>query len=128
VSEVPGPLGARLDRIGVCLMPALDYSLVADVYDRFLKADLDVASFREDSKEVSGDVLKLMCGTGHCPRIAAKGIRSRSGRLCGMDRLPWQGVLPITFRLIALKQFQHLAVRAGLVMERFTVITSGPRM
>jgi SAM-dependent methyltransferase len=45
-------------------MPALDYSQVADVYDRFVKSDLDVAFFREESKRISGRVLELMCGTG----------------------------------------------------------------
>jgi SAM-dependent methyltransferase len=45
-------------------MPALDYSLVADIYDRFVQTDLDVAFFREELGRVAGHVLELMCGTG----------------------------------------------------------------
>lgn len=45
-------------------MPAVDYSLVADIYDRFVKTDLDVQFFQEESKRIPGHVLELMCGTG----------------------------------------------------------------
>lgn len=45
-------------------MSACDYSLVADIYDGYVKTDLDVAFFREESKKAKGRVLELMCGTG----------------------------------------------------------------
>jgi SAM-dependent methyltransferase len=54
-------------------MPAFDYSLVADIYDTYVKTDLDVAFFREESVKVAGRVLELMCGTGRLtlPLLAA---------------------------------------------------------
>jgi SAM-dependent methyltransferase len=45
-------------------MPAFDYCLVADIYDKYVKTDLDVAFFREESGKAAGRVLELMCGTG----------------------------------------------------------------
>jgi SAM-dependent methyltransferase len=45
-------------------MPALDYRQVADLYDRFVKTDLDVAFFTAEAQKVPGQVLELMCGTG----------------------------------------------------------------
>jgi SAM-dependent methyltransferase len=45
-------------------MPAVDYTMLADIYDRFVKTDLDVAFFREEVRQVKGGVLELMCGTG----------------------------------------------------------------
>lgn len=45
-------------------MPALDYSLLADVYDKFVKTDLDVEFFLKESEGMGGEVLELMCGTG----------------------------------------------------------------
>jgi SAM-dependent methyltransferase len=45
-------------------MPAFDYSQVADIYDKYVKTDLDVAFFREESGKAAGRVLELMCGTG----------------------------------------------------------------
>jgi len=54
-------------------MPAFDYSLLADVYDKFVKTDLDVAFFLDESEGISGGVLELMCGTGRLsmPLLAA---------------------------------------------------------
>jgi SAM-dependent methyltransferase len=45
-------------------MPAFNYSLVADIYDRYVTAELDIPFFREESRGVTGRVLELMCGTG----------------------------------------------------------------
>jgi SAM-dependent methyltransferase len=45
-------------------MPALDYSLIADIYDKYVKTELDVPFFRRESSGVTGPVLELMCGTG----------------------------------------------------------------
>jgi SAM-dependent methyltransferase len=45
-------------------MPAFDYSLVADIYDKYVTTDLDVRFFLEESNRVKGRVLELMCGTG----------------------------------------------------------------
>lgn len=56
-------------------MPALDYSLLADVYDRFVKTDLDVAFFLEESDGITGGVLELMCGTGRVSMpLLARGV------------------------------------------------------
>jgi SAM-dependent methyltransferase len=45
-------------------MPALDYSLLSDVYDKFVKTDLDVEFFLKESEGMTDGVLELMCGTG----------------------------------------------------------------
>ena len=45
-------------------MPAFDYSAVADIYDAYVRTDLDVPFFIEESLRASGPVLELMCGTG----------------------------------------------------------------
>ena len=45
-------------------MPALDYSLIAAVYDDFCDFDLDLDFFRSLLTRRAGRVLELMAGTG----------------------------------------------------------------
>lgn len=45
-------------------MPAFDYSLVADIYDQYVRADFDVQFFRDEASRAHVRVLELMCGTG----------------------------------------------------------------
>jgi SAM-dependent methyltransferase len=45
-------------------MPAMDYSLVAELYDRYVKVDFDIPFFSEEAKRAAGPVLELMVGTG----------------------------------------------------------------
>jgi predicted RNA methylase len=56
-------------------MPACDYSLVADIYDGYVRTDLDFAFFREESEKAKGRVLELMCGTGRLTlALLAEGV------------------------------------------------------
>jgi SAM-dependent methyltransferase len=44
--------------------PAIDYDLVADIYDLFVTSDFDVGFYVEEAGRVRGKVLELMSGTG----------------------------------------------------------------
>ncbi len=54
----------------------IDYALVADLYDTYVKTTFDVQFFLNQTKKVSGEVLELMSGTGRLsiPLIEA-GVR-----------------------------------------------------
>lgn len=43
---------------------AMDYSLFADLYDAYVRSDLDVPFFLQEARQVRGGVLELMSGTG----------------------------------------------------------------
>jgi SAM-dependent methyltransferase len=65
-------------------MPALDYSLIADIYDSFVQSDQDISFFQESVRGVSGRVLELMCGTG---RVSLPLLASGASLTC-VDHSP----------------------------------------
>ena len=44
--------------------PALDYALIADLYDEMVRFEADLPFFLEECRTAEGPVLELMCGTG----------------------------------------------------------------
>lgn len=54
----------------------IDYDLIADLYDEYVRVDFDVPFFLDEAKKATGDVLELMSGTGRMsvPLIEA-GVR-----------------------------------------------------
>lgn len=55
---------------------AIDYTNIADLYDFYVKTDVDIPFFLNEAKKCAGEVLELMAGTGRVsiPLIEA-GIR-----------------------------------------------------
>lgn len=43
---------------------AIEFARVADIYDEFVRTELDVPFFLSETRKASGEVLELMCGTG----------------------------------------------------------------
>ncbi len=65
-------------------MPAYDYSVVAAIYDHYVRTDFDVPFFVEESRTAKGSVLELMCGTG---RLSLPLLRSGVSLTC-VDQSP----------------------------------------
>ena len=42
----------------------IDFDLVADLYDVYVRSDVDVGFWTEEAASAAGDVLELMCGSG----------------------------------------------------------------
>ena len=42
----------------------MDYSLFADLYDAYVKTDLDIPFYLQEASQIKGKVLELMSGTG----------------------------------------------------------------
>lgn len=42
----------------------INFDYVADIYDFYVNTDFDVKFFMNETKDVKGEILKLMCGTG----------------------------------------------------------------
>lgn len=42
----------------------IDFGIVSDIYDDYVKVDFDIPFYKSLCKEYSGNVLELMCGTG----------------------------------------------------------------
>jgi SAM-dependent methyltransferase len=60
-------------------MPAFNYALIADVYDRYVTVDFDIPFYLEESRRTEGRVLELMCGTG---RISLPLLRAGVSLTC----------------------------------------------
>ena len=45
-------------------MPAMDYDRVAELYDAYVQGDFDLDFFIREARQVPGEVLELMSGTG----------------------------------------------------------------
>ena len=45
-------------------MPSMKYERIAALYDIYVQTDLDLDFFQNETKEISGEVLELMSGTG----------------------------------------------------------------
>ena len=43
---------------------SIDFDLVADLYDVYVRSDTDVGFWADEASSVAGDVLELMCGSG----------------------------------------------------------------
>jgi len=57
-------------------MKSIDYDPVADLYDTYVNADLDLAFWIEETRRASGEVLELMAGTGRVSLpLARAGVR-----------------------------------------------------
>ncbi len=101
-------------------MPALDYSLVADLYDDYCAAVQDIPFFADLVGETTGPILELMAGTG---RVSLPLLR-RGAQLTCLD-----GSLGMLSRLLAKARAERLATRivAGDVCrpplgERFSLV------
>jgi SAM-dependent methyltransferase len=46
------------------MLESIDWARVADLYDTYVKTDLDVPFFVDQARQTSGEVLELMSGTG----------------------------------------------------------------
>lgn len=56
--------------------PAIDYGLMADIYDAVVRFDRDIPFFLEECRAAGGPVLELMAGTGRVSiPLAEAGIR-----------------------------------------------------
>ena len=55
---------------------AINYSLIADIYDSYVRTERDIPFFPQEASQVSGEILELMSGTGRVsvPLIKA-GVR-----------------------------------------------------
>jgi ubiquinone/menaquinone biosynthesis C-methylase UbiE len=42
----------------------INFDLVSDLYDYYVNTDMDIPFFLEETKNVTGEILELMCGTG----------------------------------------------------------------
>ena len=45
-------------------MPAMNYNQVAHYYDAYVQSEFDLQFFQEETQQITGKVLELMCGTG----------------------------------------------------------------
>jgi len=43
---------------------AINFDYVADIYDYYVSTDFDINFFLNETKDIKGDILELMCGTG----------------------------------------------------------------
>jgi hypothetical protein len=43
-------------------MPAMNYNQVAHYYDIYVQSDFDLQFFQEETQQIAGKVLELMCG------------------------------------------------------------------
>jgi SAM-dependent methyltransferase len=62
----------------------MDYDLIAEWYDSFVRPRKDLAFYIQEAKKARGDVLDLMCGTG---RVAIALLKEKV-RLTGVDVSP----------------------------------------
>lgn len=55
------------------MVPALDYSQIAEFYDALVRFDADIPFFVQECRRAEGPALELMCGTGRvsAPLLAA---------------------------------------------------------
>lgn len=60
-------------------MNTINYNIVADLYDSYVKIQSDISFFLKESKNVKGKVLELMCGTG---RISIHLLQNNIGLTC----------------------------------------------
>jgi SAM-dependent methyltransferase len=63
---------------------AIDYSLIADLYDSYVRTERDIPFFLQEASQVSGEILELMSGTG---RVSIPLIKARV-RLTCVDSSP----------------------------------------
>jgi SAM-dependent methyltransferase len=97
-------------------MPAFNYSLVADIYDRYVTTDVDVPFFREELRGVTGRVIELMCGTG---RLSLPLLQAGFSLTC-VDSSP---------EMLSLlrKKLTHSGLSAEVVEQDVTALSlSGP--
>ena len=71
-------------------MPAFDYSLVADIYDAYVRTEEDVPFFQEECARTTGRVLELMCGTG---RLSLRLLEAGASLTCVDSSAPMLSML-----------------------------------
>ena len=61
----------------------MDYSLIADLYDSYVQTALDTPFFLGETRNVKGEVLELMAGTGRVSiPLLEQGVRLTCGSFC----------------------------------------------